>query len=107
MDCVAFQVPLSMEFSRQEYWSELPCPLPGDLPDPGIEPTCLMPPALAGVFFFFFFTTGATWEALLLMYIMSKLGSYVFTAVENSPTIIYQWQNPNIEMGSRLPGFES
>ena len=30
--------PLSMEFSRQEYWSELPCPPPGELPDPGIEP---------------------------------------------------------------------
>ena len=32
------QGPLSMEFSRQEYWSGLPCPPPGDLPDPGIEP---------------------------------------------------------------------
>ena len=35
---VACQAPLSMEFSRQEYWSGLPCPSPGDLPDPGIEP---------------------------------------------------------------------
>ena len=35
---VAHQAPLSMEFSRQEYWSGLPCPSPGDLPDPGIEP---------------------------------------------------------------------
>ena len=34
----AYQVPLSMGFSRQEYWSGLPCPSPGDLPDPGIEP---------------------------------------------------------------------
>ena len=32
------QAPLSMEFSRQEHWSGLPCPSPGDLPDPGIEP---------------------------------------------------------------------
>ena len=32
------QAPLSMRFSRQEYWSELPCSLPGDFPDPGIEP---------------------------------------------------------------------
>ena len=40
MDCVAYQAPLSMEFSRQEYWSELPFPSPGDLPDPGIEPGC-------------------------------------------------------------------
>ena len=35
---VAHQSPLSMEFSRQEYWSGLPFPTPGDLPDPGIEP---------------------------------------------------------------------
>ena len=35
---VACQAPLSMEFSRQQYWSGLPFPSPGDLPDPGIEP---------------------------------------------------------------------
>ena len=35
---VAYQASLSMGFSRQEYWSELPFPSPGDLPDPGIEP---------------------------------------------------------------------
>ena len=35
---VACQAPLSLEFSRQEYWSGLPCPPPGDLPKPGIEP---------------------------------------------------------------------
>ena len=45
---VARQAPLSMRFSRQEYWSGLPCPPPGDLPNPGIEPVC---PALAGRFF--------------------------------------------------------
>ena len=38
---VAQQAPLSMEFSRQEYWSGLPFPTPGDLPDPGIEPVSL------------------------------------------------------------------
>ena len=42
---------LSMGFSRQEYWSGLPCSPPGDLADPGIEPTSLMSPALAGRFF--------------------------------------------------------
>jgi len=36
---VAHQAPPSMGFSRQEYWSGLPCPPPGDLPDPGIKPT--------------------------------------------------------------------
>ena len=48
---IACQAPLSMGFSRQEYWSGLPCSPPGDLPDPGIEPTSLMSPALAGGFF--------------------------------------------------------
>ena len=38
MDCVVHQAPLSMEFSRHEYWSELPFPCPGDLPNPGIDP---------------------------------------------------------------------
>ena len=48
---VACQAPLSMGFSRQEYWSELPFPPPGDLPDPGIRPTSLISPALAGRLF--------------------------------------------------------
>ena len=43
---VARQAPLSMGFSRQEYWTELPFPSPGDLPDPGIKRTSLMSPAL-------------------------------------------------------------
>jgi len=49
-DC-SCQAPLSMEFSRQEYWSGLPFPPPGDLPDPGIEPVSLVSLALAGRFF--------------------------------------------------------
>ena len=56
---VTCQAPLSMGFPRQEYWSGLPFPSPGDLPNPGIEPTSLRSPALAGRFF----TTSATWEA--------------------------------------------
>jgi len=48
---VAHQGPLSMEFSRQDYWSGLPFPTPGHLPDPGIKPTSLESPALAGGFF--------------------------------------------------------
>ena len=43
---VAHQASLSMEFSRQEYWSGLPFPSPGDLPDPMIEPTFSVPPTL-------------------------------------------------------------
>ena len=45
---VASQTPLSTGFSRQEYWSGLPCSPPGDLPNPEIKPTSLMPPALIG-----------------------------------------------------------
>ena len=56
---IAPQVPLSMEFSWQEYWSGLPWSPPGDLPHPGIEPMSLMSPALAGRFF----TTSTTWGA--------------------------------------------
>ena len=59
MDCIARQTPLTMGFSWQGYWSGLPCPPPGDLPDPGIESASLMSLALAGRSF----TTSATWEA--------------------------------------------
>ena len=76
----ACQAPLSMGFSRQEYWSGLPCPPPGDLPDPGIKPASLMSPALAGEFF----TTSATWEALWI-------------------TLIYFWMsNPPCRPGINL-----
>ena len=47
---VAHQAPRSMGFPRQEYWSRLPFPSPGDLPDPGFEPMSLVSPALAGRF---------------------------------------------------------
>ena len=53
------QPPLSMGFSRQEYWSGFPFPSPGDLPNPGIKPRSLMSPTVAGGFF----STSATWEA--------------------------------------------
>ena len=49
-----------MGFSRQEFWSGVPCPPPGDLPHAGIKPKSLASPALAVGFF----TTSATWEAL-------------------------------------------
>ena len=54
---LAYETPLSIEFPRQEYWSGLPLPSPGDLPNPGSEPMSLMSPALVGGFF----TTSATW----------------------------------------------
>ena len=56
---ITHQASLSMGFSRQEYWSGLPCPPPGNLPDPGIEPSPLASPVLPGMFF----TTSTTLEA--------------------------------------------
>ena len=59
---VAYQAPLSVGFSRQEYWSGMPFPPSQDLPDPRIQPVSLKSPALSGRLF----TTGAIWEARLL-----------------------------------------
>ena len=70
---VAHQVPLAMGFPRQEYWSGLPLPIPGDLPEAGIEPTSLVPPALAGRFF----TTSATWEAPI--YVCARTHTHTHT----------------------------
>ena len=56
----AHQAPLSMGFSRQNYWRGLPCPPPGNLPSPGIKLSSFTSPPLAGGFF----TTSTTWEAI-------------------------------------------
>ena len=48
---VALQAPLSMGFSRQEYWGGLPCPPPGDLPDPGIKPASPVALALQAILY--------------------------------------------------------
>ena len=66
---VAHQTPLSMGFSKQEYCSGLPCPPPGDLPDPGIKSASLASPALAGSFF----TANANLEAHKGAYIYLKI----------------------------------
>ena len=65
----ACQAPLSMGFSRQEYWNGLPCLPPGDLPDPGMEPMSVVSPALASRFF----TSSATWEACACAYLQLNL----------------------------------
>ena len=82
---VALQAPLSMGFSRQEFWSGLPCPPPGDPPDPGIKPAFLMSLALAGGFF----TTSANWEAPLISY--SLLISVQSEGIQPTTTL----RNPN------------
>ena len=75
---VACQAPLSMVFSRQEYWSGLPYPPPGDLPNLGIKPASLMSPALTGGFF----TTSATWVLANIMY--SPIFSHFLCLLMNS-----------------------
>ena len=80
---VGCQASLSIEFSRQEYWSGVPFPPPGDLPNPGIKPACLASPALAGGFF----TTRATWEA-----------SYPLSSL----TIIFNWAITHIKLFTHL-----
>ena len=65
---VARQAPLSMGFSRQEYWSGLPSSPPGDLPGPGIKLMSLMSLALVGGLFI----TSTNWEALNQLYVYNK-----------------------------------
>ena len=72
---VARQTLLSMGFSRPEYWSGLPCPPPGDLPHPGMEPEALKSPALAGRFF----TASASWEAYIYTYIYFYILHTIYT----------------------------
>ena len=70
---VAHQASLSMAFSRQEYWSRLPCPPPEGLPNPGTEPKSLTSPADG------FLTTSPTWEAqYIYIYIHTHTHIYIF-----------------------------
>ena len=59
---IVHQAPLSMEFSRQEYWSGMPFPPPGDLPNAGTEPLPLKSPALAGRLF----TSRTNWATIYI-----------------------------------------
>ena len=87
---VAHQVPLSMGFSRQEYWNGLPCFRPGELPDPGVEPAFLMSPVLAGRFF----TSSVTWEAhqqshVLILYSEYKWFTYCISSNSTTDPLQY------------------
>ena len=72
---VARQAPLSMRFSRQEYWSGLPFPSPGDLPNLGIKHRSFMSPAFAGGLF----TTSTTWRQIIISF------SFCFSQQHESP----------------------
>ena len=82
---IACQAPLPTEFSRQEYWSGLPFPSPGDLQTQGSEPGSLMSPALAGRFF----TTSTTWQApcvALVLFIF--IARYRIIAIRMVPSMV-------------------
>ena len=86
---VALQAPLSMGFSRQEYWSGLPFPTLVDLPNPGIEPMSLVSPVLAVRFF----TTSATWEDsinIVITFIDSHIIKQQYIPLKNST---WSWYN--------------
>ena len=87
---VACQAPPSMGFSRQEYWRGLPLPSPGDLPNPGIEPTSPVSPALASVFF----TTRATWWAAVHWVTQSRTWLKRLSSSSIPITIFVQVMNP-------------
>ena len=81
------QTPLSMEFPRQEYWSGLPFPSPGDPPNPGIEPMSPVSPPLAGRFF----TTKPPGKSLRQM---NRSKTSVITYIQGSHKNIRAWDFP-------------
>ena len=84
---VALQASLSMEFTRQEYWSGLPWPSLGDLPDPGVELMSLMSPALIGSFF----NSNATWEAQTSVW-SSKWAYYLHSYLDLRCHVLQLWK---------------
>ena len=75
-----------MEFPRQEYWSGLPFPPPGDLLDPGVEPTSPGSPALAGRFF----TTEPPGKSLLIIYLNGHLWLVAMILDSSAVSIVLQ-----------------
>ena len=80
---VALQASLSVELSRQEYWSGLPCHPPGDLPDPGIEPVSLMSPTLVGKFF----TTSTTNSGQLFVAAKKAVPGWILSTSRGSTDV--------------------
>ena len=91
---VARQAPLSLRFSRQEYWSGVPGPPSGDLADPGIEPMSLMSPALAGGLFirFFIFATSFTGAAYQIPFGFCISVSYGTKGIRRGGIRCHEWR---------------
>ena len=98
LDC---QAPLSTGFSRQEYWSELPCPPPGSLPNPGTKPLCPVSPALAGGLL----TTRATREAPTILKSTNQLINLHLLSNSISLSIFHFSDCPNIYVSADSPTF--
>ena len=81
-----YESPLSMEFPRQEYWSGLPFPPPGDLLDPGVEPTSPGSPTLAGRFF----TTEPPGKSFLIICLNGYLWLVAMTLDSSAISIVLQ-----------------
>ena len=79
---VACQPPLAIGFSRQKYWTGLPCSLPGDLPDPGIKPVPFICPAVAGVFF----TTSTPGKPCLIINTLKQVSPFLLLLLQSVPT---------------------
>ena len=99
---VARQAPLSLGFSRQEYWSGLPFPPPGDLPDQGIEPAYLMSPASAGRFF----TTGTKVKTSVWC-LAEKLSTGYFTLLVGHRACEITNESTHQDMTSLMAGMVS
>ena len=104
---LAQQAPLSMGFPRQEYWSGLPCPPPGDFSHPGIKPASLTSPALAGVFF----TTSTTWESPYCITLLILASSLSVTSqhkmAAGAPAITCIFDQEEVRDRTRAPPSES
>ena len=91
----AHQAPLSMGFLRKDHWSGLPCPPPGDLPIPGIEPASSVSPALTGEFF----TTEPSGNITGSSWVPSFLGSPLSPTESCGPHVTCKRRNLNTLRG--------
>ena len=106
---IACHAPLSMGFARQEYWSGLPFPSPGDRSHPEIEPESIMSPVLAGGFF----TTSTIWKALMTHVLNTKsefLREYSHVLLKDNtskagPTVIHCWKDQSLHIFHLSIGF--
>ena len=107
---VACQSPLSMGFSRQQYWSGLLCPSLGDLTDLGIEPVSACISCIAGGFFTHWATWEATWEVMVfsgLLFSLELSSSCLSEKAMAPHSSTFAWKIPRTEEPGRLQSMGS